>query len=426
MVTTQTKATKKSKNSQLYALIWRWHFIMGLLITPILCVVAITGALYVFSDELETILYAQQMKVTPLTAQVSLDEEIAAVKQAYPDMMIHYIAQEAAPERSHRFYLEDEAENAISVYVNQYTGEVLGEVNSIFRTLLNIHMYLFAGTVGNILVEISVAWAVVSLLTGFFLWLPRRKEKIRGVLRPRLKGNKRLQLRDLHTVPSFYFLGFALLIMLTGLVYTLVSGTFTLGSLYVTKQLPEAYVNPPHSSPQDSAPIPASEALASYQARNPIATKEFGLDFPHDAEGTYTLTANFTHNHGNLYLAHIDQFSGELLSDVRWKDVPWGAKIFLHAYPVHTGSIYGVTTKILAVVTALLIAFMSISGVLMWWWRRPKGKLGVPQSRAEAPRALVVLIIVLGFLLPMVGLSLLLILAGSWLQSVVKTRVARA
>ena len=43
--------------SALYAAVWRWHFIAGLLVLPVLVMMAITGGAYLFQPELDHLAY---------------------------------------------------------------------------------------------------------------------------------------------------------------------------------------------------------------------------------------------------------------------------------------------------------------------------------------------------------------------------------
>ncbi len=56
---------------------------------------------------------------------------------------------------------------------------------------------------------------------------------------------------------------------------------------------------------------------------------------------------------------------------------------------------------------------LCISGAMMWWRRRPSGALGVPPVPTDwrIPRALLAMALVAGVFFPLVGLSLLALLA---------------
>ena len=48
-----------------YVAVWRWHFYVGLLVAPVLLIMAITGALYLFEHEIERVWYADLMQIKP-------------------------------------------------------------------------------------------------------------------------------------------------------------------------------------------------------------------------------------------------------------------------------------------------------------------------------------------------------------------------
>jgi uncharacterized iron-regulated membrane protein len=109
----------------------------------------------------------------------------------------------------------------------------------------------------------------------------------------------------------------------------------------------------------------------------------------------------------------MDRATGEVVADRNARDVPFPAQVRLWVYPIHVGSIYGTPTKVLAVLGCLVLMFAAVSGVAMWLVRRPKGASGFPAAvDARVPMPAVVAILILAILLPTVGVSLVLVLAG--------------
>jgi uncharacterized iron-regulated membrane protein len=55
----------------------------------------------------------------------------------------------------------------------------------------------------------------------------------------------------------------------------------------------------------------------------------------------------------------------------------------------------------------------------MWWKRRPKGSLGVPPMPLDKRvfRGLIAILVIGGIVFPLVGLSLLIMLALDWFYS---------
>src|SRR6266705_2832882 len=69
---------------RLYRVVWRWHFYAGMIIAPALIVVAATGALYIFKDELESILHPGVTYVEPAADRVSYAQQLAAARASVP------------------------------------------------------------------------------------------------------------------------------------------------------------------------------------------------------------------------------------------------------------------------------------------------------------------------------------------------------
>jgi uncharacterized iron-regulated membrane protein len=68
---------------------------------------------------------------------------------------------------------------------------------------------------------------------------------------------------------------------------------------------------------------------------------------------------------------------------------------------------------------------VSISALVMWWRRRPEGSLGIPAPRVaefRIPGFLKIAIVALGLLVPMLGVSILLL----WLWDKLPARRAAA
>ncbi|MCI0463471.1 MAG: PepSY domain-containing protein, partial [Gemmataceae bacterium] len=207
----------------LYRVIWRWHFYAGLLVAPVLFTVALTGSLYVFREELEPLLYPGLTVDTPQEKRVSYQAQLDVAVAACPDGKPDSLDIDRDPRRSTIVWMEGEGDRWRLVHVSPYTGAVLGQQQhetGFFSVVLAIHRQLFLGTTGRIVVELTTCWTILLLVTGLYLWLPRKREKLWGVLLPRLRAKPYTVLRDLHAVPGFSLAVVALLIAGTWLYWT--------------------------------------------------------------------------------------------------------------------------------------------------------------------------------------------------------------
>ena len=104
----------------------------------------------------------------------------------------------------------------------RYLGSI--EKGGFFDIVLKLHRSLFLGTTGRIVVELTTCWTIVLAATGIYLWWPQKANQAWGVWLPRLRAKPYVVLRDLHTVTGIYVAIVAIVIALTGLIYTYVWG----------------------------------------------------------------------------------------------------------------------------------------------------------------------------------------------------------
>jgi uncharacterized iron-regulated membrane protein len=72
---------------------------------------------------------------------------------------------------------------------------------------------------------------------------------------------------------------------------------------------------------------------------------------------------------------------------------------------------FGVFNQIIVLLICLMILLSAVSGVVIWWKRRPQGKFGVPPLRHDLPKwkTGVAIMLVLAVVFPLVGASLVVV-----------------
>jgi uncharacterized iron-regulated membrane protein len=110
---------------------------------------------------------------------------------------------------------------------------------------------------------------------------------------------------------------------------------------------------------------------------------------------------------------HIDQYTGNVLADVRYADYSPYAKAMAWGIAFHEGDL-GAWNVALNTLFCLSVLFLSVSGVVMWLKRRPSGaaRLAAPPrpqgARFWTGAAVVLLALCVAF--PMAGAAILAVL----------------
>ena len=136
----------------------------------------------------------------------------------------------------------------------------------------------------------------------------------------------------------------------------------------------------------------------------------FQLAIPGDATGVWTISHDSMSNDGPDpgadWTIHLDQYTGHVLADVGFADYsPW-AKAMAYGIAFHEGDM-GAWNIALNTLFCLSMIFLPVSGLVMWWKRRPEGafRLAAP----PAPQGLAfwwgaaALVVVLGVAFPLGG-----------------------
>lgn len=408
---------------RLYRVIWRWHFYAGIVVAPVLIVMAATGALYIFKEELQRVMYPDLMYVEPTTTRATIDSQLAAARDHVPPgYEITQFDDQADPTRATAFYASSD-DGYCSMFVDPYRGEYLGQLgkNNFFAVVLKIHRTLFAGTLGRIVTELVTCWTIVLLVSGLYLWWPRRRRHVWGVWLPRLRRHPYVALRDLHAVSGMYAALVALLIASTGLLYTYVWGSgYRLAA--VKSGAYDIFVQPPKSRSSAASPrLPLDEIVAA--AAEVMPGRTLSVTLPHDPAGAFVVFGKSPLGPASDGVAVIDHATGEVIEHRAVGEYPalgWWAS---WNYPLHVGSVLGLTTKILWLAGCGVLMLLPITGVWMWWQRRPRGQWGFPRRpQVLIPRFLVMVIVIIALVLPVLGISIAVILLGEKLVTMLQRK----
>ncbi|MBT2606422.1 PepSY domain-containing protein [Bacillus sp. ISL-53] len=430
----------KQPNTSLYRTVWRWHFYAGIIFAPLLIILAVTGSIYLFKPQIEQVLYQDYQVVTPLGDRLPASQQIEIVKELYPDAVVTKYHPGENASRSSEVSITSN-EDSLTIFMDPYTGKSIGELNDedkIMDKIEEIHGELMAGTLGDRIVELAACWAVVLIVSGLYLWYPKKKQSLSGVLFPRLNKGKHIFRRDLHAVPAFWITAGMLFLIMTGLPWSGFWGNnFQLLATNSGSGYPPSIWtgSAPTSSikTKDIADVPwAAEnsdvPLSDIQGFLPlsiddvvtIANREgmhpsYSINIPQETDGVYTLSA-FPPKAQDEATIHIDQYSGAVLADYRYDHYGLIGKIVAWGITLHKGTQFGLINQMISLLICLGIMLVACSGFYLWWKRKPKKSLGAPKStQIKNVKLLLFLLIGLGVLFPLVGMSLIVVWLIDWL-----------
>jgi uncharacterized iron-regulated membrane protein len=423
--------------SGVYGLIWRWHFYAGLLCLPFFILLATTGGLYLFRDELAPVIESHRLIAPSGPAGVSLVPEdlIRRAIAAQPGQAIRFTPP-PIPGRSVEVGIRPEGGKTVSVFLDPATGEVLDRLPEDDRPMAiisHIHSLAILGPGPNLLIEVVGGWAILLVISGLFLWWPRGRRG--GVVSLRATPARRIWWRDLHAVVGLFACGFLLFLSVTGMPWSGYWGNHYREAINSWGVGAPANVKPASvasdaalaatragSWTMDGTAAPTSRQIEGQTlplvqvmrtARHLGVPAGYVVRLPDRTAGVFTVQS-YPRQATGQRVVHIDRYTGKVLVDVGFADYGPMAKATEMGISIHTGGQFGRINQWMMAAACLAIIVLSVAGAVMWWKRRPSGKLGAPPApEGVGPRSITIfalIILAFGLLFPLLGASVLVAL----------------
>ncbi|WP_127754292.1 PepSY domain-containing protein [Devosia sp. 1566] len=438
-------------SSRLYRAVWRWHFYAGLVVVPFFILLACTGMIMLYGNSVETMLGPRHLVEAP-TAAAPLVEQAATAAASIPGGRITMFVQAPETNLANKFMVSAE-DGAHIVVVDPNHAAVMAEYRQdsvLFNWASKIHGTLLLGDFGDRVLEMAAGLGIVLLLTGLYMWWPRGARTWSKALLPRLTKGRGLS-RDLHMSTGFYFAIVLLFFLFSGLAWTGIWGTqivqawntfpaaklgapvsdTTHASLnhgdehdvpWTLEQTPMPVCEPhdhsatgmDHSGMDMSAAGPANLDSIVATPLDIGFTGQFRVNMPASETGVFTIsTDSSSGDSANPFgdrTVHIDQYSGEIISEVAFADYGLGGKAMAAGIALHQGNLgwWNIALNLLFCAAVVLIA---VSGVVMWWKRRPKGRLAEPlyPKQYRAPRGVIIIAAAVCIAFPLTGTSVIVL-----------------
>ncbi|MFV2194996.1 PepSY-associated TM helix domain-containing protein [Nocardiopsis sp. LOL_012] len=439
--TTSERTTSPKQGNQwssLRSLVLRLHFYAGVFVAPFIAVAAVTGLLYVWTPQIEQALYADQLRVEPTGQTLPLSEQVRIAQAELPGAELDAVRPATTGEDSTRVLFdapeEPNASYRNTVFVDPHDGEVLGVMQTYGSSgalparawISNMHRNLHLGDAGRLYSEFAASWMWVVALGGLALWVSRTR-RVRGGARRLLvpgAGARKGYPRSLsvHGATGLWILVGLLFLSATGMTWSQYAGAnisdlrqrldWTTPS--VSTELPESVTSAPGADAGIDAVLATAreadldgpvEVVPPAEAGSSYLVKQVDLSWPTGADS-----------------AAIDPATAEIVDVLRFDDYPVMAKLTSWGIAAHMGLLFGLPNQL--VLSALIAGLLAVLflGYRMWWQRRPTRTralgVGRPYPRGAFRElslplkiAVVAVLALVGWAVPMLGVSLLLFLA---------------
>ncbi|TYO64002.1 PepSY domain-containing protein [Bradyrhizobium hipponense] len=378
----------RERGRAIKAVLFQVHSIAGLVLALLLAVIALTGAVMSFEDEIVDHLNADIMRVASRPAPMLMPDEVVARLKAAEIGQVSAVTLSSDPSAAVRlrFARDEQGARPSSLYVDPYDARVLGTPRGeeFFATVRKLHRWLLipgdAKGWGRQITGVAALGLIVMLVSGLVLRWPRRASSAKMWLKPNLGLGGRGLHRSLHVVIGTWVLPVYLVMTLTGLWYS-----FDWYKDGVVWLLSRPQVAPAKMQPK--IPTKAPRAAGRAEPAQPIGFDRAWSNFLHDEGGRFS-RALLTLPAGAGTVIRIrswgkdstldttrdefrvDAVTGQLVSAERYADKTFGEEIIANLLDIHRGAILGWPGKLAFMIAAALMPLFAVTGILLYLSRR--------------------------------------------------------
>lgn len=406
-----------------HATLQRWHFYAGLFCLPFFCWLALTGAVYLFRPQIEALLDRPYENLAPSGPRPAPSAEARAALSAVPGAIFSRYEPPATASGAAQVLVMRGGE-LLRVYVDPRRLNVMSVVEEDRRPMnvvSRLHGELLLGERGSTIIEIAASWGIVMIVTGLCLWWPRGRWQAAGLFYPRLGLRGRALWRELHSVTGVWISSITLLVLLSGLPWTSHWGSYldwVRHHWQATQGAPDWPIGGADPGAHHHADVddPTPGNLQALDRLVPLAatlnlSRPIWISPPAPETHEWAISSH-DQNRPRRVTHTVDAERAEITGTQAFGDLNIVDRIVNIGIAAHEGQWFGWLNQALLLANAAGIVLIAVSAGVMWWRRRPGGRLGAPASPMvrRTPPALLALILCLALLLPLFGLTLVIVL----------------
>ncbi|QDW25603.1 PepSY domain-containing protein [Pedobacter sp. KBS0701] len=347
------------------------HLWLGLATGLVVFIISITGALYIFEEEIRDFTQ-KDFRYVGLQEKpfIGLDKVISGFEKLSPKDELRLIRiEDALPNAT----VELTSKKGKVYYFNPYNASLVKKGGEDWLQVVeHLHTSLLLGKTGKFIIEWSVVIFILMLITGLILWFPGQMRLLKQSLTIKRKASFKRLNYDLHNVLGFYASVILLITALSGLYFAFkevknAASFFTGSKLGQGKAIVSA--NPTHI---DSLPVRYNKIYTEAKIKYPGA---ISTSFSLRGKGELRLRMIYPYRWARKQNTFFyEEATGRMIRAKLYKDFNGADLIEATNYDLHTGRLLGLPNKIISLLAALIAASLPITGFIIWWKKRKKHK----------------------------------------------------
>jgi uncharacterized iron-regulated membrane protein len=352
------------------------HFWLGLIMGPIVAVIALTGSIVVFRYELNRVTVPGTAYVQPQSQRLSLDELTARIQAHVPKNSLSSASWDGGADTGINFWTTSPEGHRIHTFINPYTGEITGQEDyheKWMQWFFDLHAYLLAGSTGEFLNGFIGTATLILSLSGLVIWWPGLPKWRSGF--EFLRGARwQRQNYDWHKLIGFYSSLALAFVAFTGIYYCF-------PSLYkgvIERSTGKKVATTPKAKTEWSKRTVSIEDFVRAAERAQPGTSFTSLSFPKKPGDTVTVRTKETHDWHRIGLnyVYLEPADASLIRSARFSEANTATQAVLLFYPFHFGRFGGrwnsfafYAVMVVYIIIGLAPPALMVTGLLMYWNR---------------------------------------------------------
>ncbi|MGU3375814.1 PepSY-associated TM helix domain-containing protein [Chryseobacterium sp. M5A1_1a] len=371
---------------------YQLHLWLGLTSGLIVVIMAATGCILVFEEELKHIVHPNRYFVENIGREkLSLSDLTKKAQKALPESLkIKRVQISSDPTRTYVFRTLKMDNEALTywgtylyyyrVYIDPYTGkvqEIEDAKKDFFEIVLDLHRRLLLGEkIGKTITGYSTLIFAIILFSGLVIWYPRKMSKsmLKGMFFIKTSANWKRINYDVHNVLGFYAVIPLLFIAYSALIWNFEGMDKWIKNTLNGNTPTEKKAKSKISTEESKTSVNILDMI-DHKIKDGLPNKESAMvNFPRTEEGTYYMELTYGNKQYQNEHYNFDQYSGEILKHQSYKDknIGYGTALRERNYDLHTGSLFGIAGRIIYLLAGIIAVSLPITGFIIYFNKKKK------------------------------------------------------